>query len=271
MRHTVPTAVLPDDRVSDVLARDETLVDVFVRHSPHFEKLRHRALRRTMARLVTVAQAARVAGVAPEVLLRDLNAAVGAASVPGVAPSTDRAAGRHPQGAAVVELDLREDIRAGREPFPRIMAAVAALATDAVLHLRTPFEPAPLFTVLSKRGFAHESRENGPGDWSTWFWRGGDGAPSGDASATARATPPGGDATMHAAHEQWLDVRGLEPPEPMLRTLAALETLPPGHTLVQVNARIPQFLLPILHERGFEFDIDESAPERVLVRIRARA
>ena len=66
-------------------------------------------------------------------------------------------------------------------------------------------------------------------------------------------------------------MRGLEPPEPMHRTLAALETLPAGHTLVQLNARVPQFLLPILHERGFDFEVDESAPDRVLVRIRARA
>jgi hypothetical protein len=63
-------------------------------------------------------------------------------------------------------------------------------------------------------------------------------------------------------------VRGLEPPEPMLRTLAALETLPPDHELVQLNVRVPQFLLLMLAERGFECDVDESHADRVLVRIR---
>lgn len=64
-----------------------------------------------------------------------------------------------------------------------------------------------------------------------------------------------------------LDVRGLEPPEPLVRTLAALESLPDGHQLVQVNVRVPQFLIPMLAERGYACDVDESHTDRVLVRI----
>ena len=65
-----------------------------------------------------------------------------------------------------------------------------------------------------------------------------------------------------------LDVRGLEPPEPMVRTLEALETLPRGHTLVQLNVRVPEFLLPRLEERGFAYEIREQSPELVRVFIR---
>jgi hypothetical protein len=59
--------------VSEALARDETLVDVFVRHAPHFEKLRDPAMRRLMARLVTAEQAACIADVPVDRLVRDLN------------------------------------------------------------------------------------------------------------------------------------------------------------------------------------------------------
>ena len=72
-----PPPVTADDRISDVLARDESLIDVFVRHAPHFEKLRDRAMRRVMARLVTVEEAAQTANVATERLVRDLNEALG--------------------------------------------------------------------------------------------------------------------------------------------------------------------------------------------------
>ena len=54
----------------------------------------------------------------------------------------------------------------------------------------------------------------------------------------------------------------------MQRTLAALETLPDGHELVQINARVPRFLLPLLAERGYACEVDESRADRVLVRIR---
>jgi uncharacterized protein (DUF2249 family) len=275
------------DRVSDVLARDEALVDVFVRHSPHFEKLRNRTLRRVMGQLVTVEQAARVAGVGLDTLLRDLNDALapgaGAATSPraGSSPSpegdasTVPAAARRPIGVREVELDLRDDMRAGREPFSQIMTAVRELADDQVLCLRTIFEPVPLFAVLAKRGFLYESQQEAPEDWCVWFWHGEAEPPVVNEARPTVASdtdemPVAPPATDRTASEQthWLDVRGLEPPQPMVRTLAALETLPEGHELVQVNARIPQFLLPVLAERGYVFSVDESHAERVLVHIR---
>jgi TusA-related sulfurtransferase len=64
-----------------------------------------------------------------------------------------------------------------------------------------------------------------------------------------------------------LDVRGLQPPEPLVRTLAALETLSAGQQLVQVNERVPQLLLPMLAERGYACELDESRADRVLLRI----
>ena len=64
-----------------------------------------------------------------------------------------------------------------------------------------------------------------------------------------------------------LDVRGLQPPEPLIRTLAALDSLPDGHQLVHVNERVPQLLLPMLAERGYACELDESHADRVLLRI----
>jgi uncharacterized protein (DUF2249 family) len=279
--------IVAGDRVSDVLARDESLVEIFAGVAPPFAKLRNRAMRRIMARLVTVEQAARMGGVSTDVLLRSLNAALGARSDLGTHTLPTPSAGgmtpdeacraypsdAHPSHAAMVELDVRDDLRAGREPFSRIMAAVSTLADDRVLHLRTTFEPVPLYAVLGKRGFHHEAMADAADDWSVWFWRpAGDGAPAAtdgrriaDGGRSGRAVD--GD-TASAPNVVELDVRGLEPPEPLLRTLEALESLPKGVTLVQVNTRVPQVLLPILAERGFAYEIDEGRPDVVLVRIR---
>ena len=65
-----------------------------------------------------------------------------------------------------------------------------------------------------------------------------------------------------------LDVRGLEPPEPMVRTLEALAAMPRGKTLVQLNVRVPQFLLPKLEERGFSCEIREQSKDLVRLFIR---
>jgi len=277
-----PVPVLATDRVSDVLARDEALLEVFVGHAPHFSKLRNRTMRRVMARLVTVEQAARMAGVPVNGLLTAINDALGVPvadrsatpdepAQPAAPPEAQAPVQTHPPDAALVVLDVRAELRAGHEPFSAIMRAVGMMEQDEVLHLRTTFEPVPLFHVLAKRGFTHEVTEHGPEDWSVWFWRPAAGSVPEPESPSARAA----EETMpeHSADGTpliWLDVRGMEPPEPMLQTLTTLESLPEGHELIQLNVRVPRFLLPVLDERGFEYEVDESKADRVLVHIRRR-
>jgi uncharacterized protein (DUF2249 family) len=140
-----------------------------------------------------------------------------------------------------VELDVREELRAGREPFSLIMGAIGEVKDGGALVLRATFEPVPLYTVLSRRGFAHWTEKLADDDWRVWFYR--------------------PDVVV-------LDVRDLDPPEPMTRTLEALESLAPSHTLIQINVRVPMFLLPVLEERGFTYQVDEQQAGVVRVSIK---
>lgn len=54
-----------------------------------------------------------------------------------------------------------------------------------------------------------------------------------------------------------LDNRGLEPPQPMMRTLTALEKLQPGETLTIINDRRPMFLYEQLDELGYKYETTE--------------
>lgn len=175
----------------------------------------------------------------------------------------------------VVELDVREDLKRGEEPFSKIMAGVSTLPDRGVLHLRATFEPVPLFRVLGKQGFEYRSVAHSEDDWSVWFFRAAehpevaaqDAAPTTRQAAASGAGATAAPAAAPAANEILLDVRGLEPPEPMMKTLELLETLPEGHVLVQHNERVPQFLLPILAERGFVHEIHTTDDDGVYVRI----
>lgn len=156
-----------------------------------------------------------------------------------------------------VFLDVRDDIRRGEEPFARIMAAVKALGPGEVLVLRVPFEPVPLYGVLGKRGFQHRTETQGPEDWTVTFYR--------DADAAPAAAPR---AAAGAAGESVLDVRGLEPPQPMVTVLERLDTLGPRETLIVRHERRPLFLYPHLEARGFAYETSERAPGLVEIRIR---
>ncbi len=168
---------------------------------------------------------------------------------------------------ALVELDVREDLRNGREPFGLIMAARQRVPEGGALAVRAIFEPVPLYQVMGKQGFAHYTEQLGDEDWRVWFY------PPTPAPATAVPTAAAA-ASPDGARDPGvvvLDVREMEPPEPMTVTLEALESLPPGGTLVQVNVRVPQFLLPLLEERGFSYEVRQQAPDLVRVFIRHRA
>jgi uncharacterized protein (DUF2249 family) len=258
-------AVDAGDRVGAVLARDERLLDVFVACSPVFEKLRNPAMRKTMARLVTIEQAARIAGVAANELVARLNAALAGREPPTTTahetfsplPAIPSALTSLPADQ-VIDCDVREELRAGIEPFQRILEAARALPAGSALRVRAIFEPAPLYAVLARQGLAHATERLADDDWRVWFYR--------DDAATVRKAPV---ATAHDdADVIVVDVRGLEPPEPMVRTLEALAAMPRGKTLVQINVRVPQFLLPKLKERGFVYDIREQGPDLVRLFIR---
>lgn len=53
--------------------------------------------------------------------------------------------------------------------------------------------------------------------------------------------------------ERLLDVSELEPPEPLVQTVAAAEALPRGDYLLMLHRRDPCLLPANLRERGFSF------------------
>lgn len=300
--------IRPDDRVATVIGQDASLIDVFTSLSPAFERLRNPAMRKVMARLVTVEQAARMAGIDATLLVERLNTHLAEAGAPApaasaVAPPSREAASSHdasarsdaqvvaaadevsapasaPEPPALAripaaqrnELDVRAELRAGREPFSLIMAALRERQPDSAFAVRAVFEPVPLYAVMAKQGLAHHTERLADDDWRVWFYPAPEDAVQAPARGAAAAEPAAQDAAAPADDTGVvvLDVRDLEPPEPMMRTLAALEQLPAGGTLVQLNVRVPQFLLPLLEERGFVYEVREQEPGLVRVFIRHR-
>lgn len=165
----------------------------------------------------------------------------------------DDTATQAPIGAPRARLDVRPILARGEEPFDSIMAALDGLPRGHVLALETPFEPAPLHKVLAQRGYAHSAAALADDHFLTEYW-----IPGAHAAGAARA-------------EITIDVRGLEPPRPMELTLDALEQMPHDATLVQLNDRVPAFLLPHLEECGFEYTIGSDERGTVVTIWRAAA
>ena len=165
---------------------------------------------------------------------------------------------------AVVEVDVRDDLRAGREPFKKIMAAVGALGEEEVLLLRAIFEPVPLYSVLGQLGFQHESRSAAPDDWSIWFWR-----PSASRSFTHS---PGAQQPMSTPPVE-LDVRAIPPRDKHPSIFRAFDGLASGQSLVLVNDHDPRplrYQLAAERPDSFDWTYEAEGPELWRVRISRR-
>ena len=145
------------------------------------------------------------------------------------------------------DLDVRTILRDGGEPFGAIMAAVAALAPGQALRLLATFKPIPLFQVMGARGFDASAREIGGGDWEVIFTPADAGLVPSDRPGAGKQA---GDDQQWPAPDFELDLRELDPPEPMVRALEGAESLSAGRTMAALLPREPVFLFEELDARG---------------------
>jgi uncharacterized protein (DUF2249 family) len=158
-------------------------------------------------------------------------------------------------------LDVRDDIRNGRESFSKIMSAAAELLAGDQLLLIAPFEPVPLFAVLKKHGFQHTARPAESGDWEVLITRQ---AQEQSDEGVPAATPPSSATVIE------VDARGLEPPQPLVKILESLSALPAGSEVRARTDRRPVHLYPHLAERGFTAETEEQADGSLITSIRRR-
>ncbi len=258
-------AVTADMKVSDVLKRHPELLEVLVAQSPEFQRLRNPLLRRVMTRLVTLRQAAAMAGIDADELVAALNRALGVEAVPAEPGSGLRSrTGPRPSWArddlVAVELDVREMQRRHEEPFSRIMQAVSQVPAGRLLKLRNTFEPFPLYEVLGRRGFTAWAQRLADDDWLIYFCR--ETASEGPSRVPAEPLPE------DVVPDRVVDITELVPPEPMIKVLTALEEMAPGQTLLVNHLRRPIYLLQVLDERGYPYRVEEGQGERVQIYIR---
>ena len=162
----------------------------------------------------------------------------------------------------VVILDVRDDIRQGLQPCSKILQAAASLKDGEALRLIAPFEPVPLFSMLAQKGFAHQAKPLGAGDWAVLFTR--TAAPVTTENKTASPSL----SACGCSQVVEVDARGLEPPQPMVKILEALASLPLAASLFARTDRRPMHLYAQIEHRGFVGESEEQADGSFLTHIR---
>jgi hypothetical protein len=171
-------AITPATKVADLLESWPELEETLIAQAPAFRRLKNPVLRRTVARVATLEQAAGVGGVAVRDLVAALRRAAGVAedspAEPGAAEAG--AASLPPDwvtsGRVVVTLDAEALLDAGQVPLPVVNEKARGLGPGELLRIDSGFRPAPLVESLSKQSFRSFVREASPGRFETLVSRG---------------------------------------------------------------------------------------------------
>jgi len=169
--------ITPQTKVGELLKAYPQLEEVLIGIAPAFKKLRNPVLLRTVARVTSLAQAARVGNVPVADLVRQLRHAVGQ-------PDLEMGPGQAVEGAGVTapptwfnsdlisqSHDARPIIEAGLQPIGRVLSDLDRLPSGSIYELITPFEPAPLIDKAKEKGFLAFTRAGGSAEYRTYFMR----------------------------------------------------------------------------------------------------
>jgi hypothetical protein len=161
--------ITPAMKVAALLEAFPALEDVLVAQAPAFERLRNPVLRRTVARVATLEQAAAIAGLSTRDLVTTLRRAAGQPiDDPATGPSSAEAGEDEGPVPAWIDparvrrvIDADAILASGASPLTTVFEAARALDADEVLEVTVSFRPVPLVESLGKQGYACHVRATG--------------------------------------------------------------------------------------------------------------
>ncbi|RXI98284.1 DUF2249 domain-containing protein [Anaerobacillus alkaliphilus] len=174
----------------------------------------------------------------------------------------------------IVVLDVREDLKNKLEPFQKIMTTVKTLEKSDIFVLHSTIKPTPLMTLLKTRGYENLVEKRADDHFITTFkkkkrsllfWKN-------KHENIDRPNCPQQDIPsvgQDDTNSYYLDNRGLEPPQPMVRTLARLTSMKNGEVLTIRNDRLPAFLIEELNQLGYEYkpiEMEDGSVEVVITK-----
>ncbi|WP_442587233.1 DUF2249 domain-containing protein [Pedobacter sp. AW31-3R] len=276
--------ITPETTIGKLLEKDqEQVIDALIKLNSNFSRLRNRLLRNLFARRVTIADACQIARCDVSSFLNSMKA------IGFVIDETIIVDEQSPapvdmidfnRQTKVLELDVRPFLERNTDPLKEILRLASRLQPGERLKIISPFIPVPLLSVLEGKGFLSHTDGMEPNLFLTWFEKINkqenslnteDEVPeNGHLPEISNVEQGSGDTGFNEIlHRytpdkvQYIDVRELEMPGPMLRIMEGLDNLPDDNLLYVYHKKVPAFLLPELHKRGLKFLLQQHHETRV--------
>jgi hypothetical protein len=164
--------ITPKTKIHDLLDAYPELEKLLIEMAPVFKKLQNPVLRRTIARVTTLQQAALVGEIPVHSLVNALRNRVGQDRLEGIETGEGGEA-RQPSWfnteKITKQLDARPIIEQGGHPLGNVLTDISDLKPGDIYELITPFLPAPLIERVIDRGFDAWSKKETEDRIRTYF------------------------------------------------------------------------------------------------------
>ena len=164
--------ITPETRLAALLEALPELEETLYGLSPAYEKLKNPVLRKTVGRVATLRQVARVGNVPLGRLINSLRAAAGmelSENAEGDGAEGEGAPAWVAGGSVKDSLDARPLIEQGEHPMAQVLKELPSLGPGELFELVTPFLPAPLVDMARQKGFRAWSEKVDEDHYRTLF------------------------------------------------------------------------------------------------------
>lgn len=150
--------ITPKTKIFDLLEDYPQLEDILIEMAPQFKKLKNPVLRKTIAKITNLNQAATIGGLNVEELINKLRKEVGQSNIDTI-NEQENINTKQPdwfkESSIIKIIDIRDMLHAGEQPVHEVMAEIKKLQNDKILKVITPFLPAPLVDKSLSLGYQH--------------------------------------------------------------------------------------------------------------------
>jgi TusA-related sulfurtransferase len=160
-----------DTKIADLLNNYDGMKEILIDINPKFKKLNNPILRRTIAKVAGVRQAAIVGGMKPMDLLNKLREAVGQEPLV-VDDNTQEISQKRPEwidGTPKVTLDANEILDKELNPLVELHKAIKSLQKGDIVLIKSDFRPEPLIEEYIKKGHEVYSEEINKDEFETYI------------------------------------------------------------------------------------------------------
>lgn len=165
--------ITPKTKIAEILDAYPELEEVLIASAPQFKKLKNPVLRKTVAKITSIGQAAAIGGLKTEDLVNRLRKAVGQENLESYEDSRNKYQTRKPdwfsQSDVSGRIDIRDMLHAGEQPVYEALSRLRQLKEKEILEIIAPFVPAPLIDKSNSLGYKHWLQKLSDDEFRVYF------------------------------------------------------------------------------------------------------